>query len=554
MALSREERIRRARAAFLGTTRSSARSAPAPRREPARQQTFADRQANTWGKKAGRAWANFDEKRAVTAGAATIAAGGFVSRRLQTGGKIFPFFPAVSKQTGGRPNKATGKTTGTEYVGRTRDLAGQEPPLRQATAAGRERLPKQVRRATTPMRRAYRNVDMASVVKSAKREVQRRRPVKKTAPTRAGSQATNTRSLRGPTPYTPPDRVGIVQRASEGITGGRTAPSFGSVSDSPMKQGGMLRIPRAGTRLSGIVSRSPNLPEIGDSKPAPRRRSPKSSKSSKSKVSMPKAPTAETPPKPQTAKATATQKPPAPAKTKTVKQPPSPPHTYSKPVTEAKKVTGPRLVASSAELGIKYPGGETIEIRQHGPRDFDIHHRESGRSVRLPQSPTRASATPDPKTGQMTWSQRPGGKKRAKAVLESLRPKARTNPAIRALTDYEKARAKRLGISESKLRQSLLADYKQNPFDRAMGERPSSTQGAKETSPTERAIKKIERGRTDNQRKSSGGAQIRLARGLGLMGSIPAIISLARGNSLGSLAGPMSDRFRKGAKPEDYYF
>lgn len=545
MALSREERIRRAIATTSGTTRSRARSAPARRREPARQQTFAERQANTWGKRAGRVWDKFDDKRAVTAGAATIAAGGFVSRRLQTGGKIFPFFPAASKQTGGRPNKATGKTTGVEYVGRTRDLAGQATPSQQVTAAGRERLPKQIRKVTTPMRRAYRNVDMASVVKSAKREVQRRRPVKKTAPTRAGSQATNTRSLRSPAPYTPPDRVGIAQRASQGITGGRTAPSFGSVSDSPMNQSGMLRIPRAGTRLSGIVSRSPNLPEIGDSKPAPRRRSPKSSKSSESKVSMPKAPTADTPPKPEAAKATATQKPPSPAKTKTVKQPPAPAHTYSNPVTEAKKVDGPRVVASSKDLGVKYPGGETLQIRKHGPRDFDIHHVESGRSVRLPQTPTRESATPDPKTGQMTWSAKPASKSQSKALLESLTPRAKSSPAIRALTDHEKAHGKRLGMSEAQLRQSLLADYRQNPFDKATGERPS---GAKETSPTERALKKIERGGTENKRKSSGRAQIRMARALGLMGSIPMAVSLARGKSLGSLAGPLPDKFRKGPK------
>jgi hypothetical protein len=260
---------------------------------------------------------------------------------------------------------------------------------------------------------------------------------------------------------------------------------------------------------------------------------------------MPKAPTADTPPKPEAAKATATQKPPSPAKTKTVKQPPAPAHTYSKPVTEAKKVDGPRVVASSKDLGVKYPGGETLQIRKHGPRDFDIHHVESGRSVRLPQTPTRASATPDPKTGKMTWSAKPASEAKAKALFESLTPRAKSNPAIRALTAHEKAHGKRVGMSESKLRQSLLAEYKQNPFDKATGERPS---GAKETSPTERALKKIERGGTENKRKSSGRAQIRMARALGLMGSIPIAVSLARGNSLGSLAGPLPDKFRKGPK------
>lgn len=563
MALSREERIRRARAALSGTPRSSVRSAPAPSRKPARQQTFAERQANTWGKKAGRAWANFEDKHAITLGAGAIATGAYISRRVRKADK------------GGRPYGATGKTTGTEYVGRTRGLSGQAPPSQQVTAAGRERLPKQVRRVTTPMRRAYRNVDMASVVKSAKREVKRRRPVKKTVPTRAGSQATNTRSLRSPTPYTPPDRVGLTQRASESVTGGRTAPSFGSVSDSPMKQSGMLKIPRAGTRLSGIVSRSPNLPEIGDSKPAPRRRSPKSSKKSgKSKVAMPKAPTAESPPNPKAPTAESTPKTtstgttqyrgsggrgPSPTPTATyrpkgnvktssgtrVKTPPAPSHTYSVPKTESKAPNQPRLVASSKDFGIQYPGGETLEIRQHGTRDFEIRHAESGRTLRLPQTPTREAATPDPKTGQMTWSQRPGGKKRAKAVFESLMPKAKKNPATRALTREQKAHAKRIGMSEGQFRQALYADYKQNAFDRATGAKPDE---AKEKSPTERALRKIQRGKTENQRQSSARAQMRISRAMGLMGSIPMAVSLARGNSLGSLAGPLPDKFRRGPK------
>jgi hypothetical protein len=502
MALSREERIRRAINAARGTT--TATTAPSrprtttqqrPYSPPApgsvREPTLEERQRNAWGARLGRAIGNIEDKRPFTGGAAVIGGTAYVSRKLN------------KRHTGGRPYGVKGPTTGTEYVGRTRGLSGQAPAFQQIVMANQEKMPRSVRKVTTPARRAFRNANIGERatesirggIASTKREIARRRPVKRVTPVPAGSQMTNTRSLRSPTPATRPDRVGVAQRASQSVRGRGASPAvFGKVSQSPMRQPGMLNIPRAGKQLTKMVQASPEIPSLPQ--PGKTKAKPKSKTVSKPKsaVDMPKVPAVKSVPAPQKPAAAATA-PSAPRGTGGKGSSPKPTAGYRpsqpKPVTEVKVKppiapeharTSPSRGAQpkpKPEVVFEYEGRQKGEVIHRGGRSYEIKY--GGKTFPLPYSPTAETAKePRPPTRRSkaqpskTFRAEAPGEQQWKAVFGELEKRG---GMPKTLTKREVAAAQAVGVSEStalkeKQRAWATVDPVERNINKATGSRP----------------------------------------------------------------------------------
>ena len=591
MALSREERIRRAQRA-LSSARTSAPTAaptrsrpqptyPVPRPEAEPPKTLKQIQDSSWGSRAGRAWRDFEGNRAVTSGAVAIGAGLFVSRRLVTGGKILPYFPPVSKQTGGRPNKATGSTKGIEYVGQSRDYMGQIPTYDALAEARKERMPRAVRKATIGPRRAFRAVDFRGVATGAaqnvvgaaqgvKSRITPKPRLKRTAPVPAGSQATNTRSLRSPAPSYPPDRVGIAQRASESARGrgGRPA-TFGSVKQSPMRQPGTLNIPRAGTRLTGMVTRSPEIPTLpqqGSPRPAKKRKKvapkPQPQVAPSDPVKMPRVPSVKSVPKPAAPVARtdrssipnlkpeeqpkATYRPVVPRVQSVtdvkVKPPLAPEHARTKPAASsgnrrsAKTPRGrqttlsglrdqshlavPRNPARPERVVYEFEGGRKPGTVVHrGGRSYAVKYGES--TFEFPYSPTAESAK-EPRSPSRKEKAKPSKTFRAEAPGEQqwravfgLLEKRGGMP--NTLTKSEIRSARNVGVSEqAALRQKQRAWQTVDPVERNIGRATGSR-------PPGPGVKGGVRGVPSK----SGRYAVKLAKAAGLMSGAGAALAVA---------------------------
>ena len=545
MALSREERIRRAQRA-LSSARTSAptaaptRSQPQPtypvrRPEAEPPKTLKQIQDSSWGSRAGRAWKDFEGNKAVTGGAVVIGAGSFVSRRLVTGGKIFPYFPPVSKQTGGRPNKATGSTKGIEYVGQSRDYMGQIPTYDALAEARKERMPRAVRKATIGPRRAFRAVDFKGLATGAAQGVKSRitpKPrLKRTAPVPAGSQATNTRSLRSPAPSYPPDRVGIAQRASESARGrgGRPA-TFGSVKQSPMRQPGTLNIPRAGTRLTEMVTRSPEIPTLpqqGSPRPAKKRKKvapkPQPQVAPSDPVKMPRVPSVKSVPKPAPAKPVAPKpvatkpvapKPAAPSGNRRSAKTPRPGRLRESHLAVPTNPARPERVVYEFEGGRKpgtvvHRGGRSYAVK-YGESTFEFPYSPTAESAKEPRSPSRKEKAKPSKT----FRAEAPGEQQWRAVFGLLEKRG---GMPNTLTKSEIRSARNVGVSEqAALRQKQRAWQTVDPVERNIGRATGSR-------PPGPGVKGGVRGVPSK----SGRYAVKLAKAAGLMSGAGAALAVA---------------------------
>ena len=547
MALSREERMRRAQRAVSGTTAPRAPTAPRPRPQPTysppapgsvREPTLKERQDAAWGNRAKRAWQGFEQKKAITGGAAVIAGTAYVNRRLQ------------KRQTGGRPYGAKGKTTGFEYAIRSRDYMGQIPTYDALAEARKERMPRAIRKATIGPRRAFRSVDFKAVATGAAQDAKRRltpKPrLKRTMPTPAGAQATNTRSLRSPVPSprpnrgripapagtqatntrptpSPVDRVGTAQRASSAVRGGASRPAvFGSVKQSPMRQPGMLNIPRAGKQLTGMVQKSPEIPALpqqGKPKAAPKPKKvtpkPKAKVAPSEPVKMPKPPSVKSVPKPKSeapkpvAPKPATPKPAAqkPAAPKPVAPKPAAP----KPVAQPKR---PERVVYEYEGGRKpgkviHRGGRSYAIK-YGESTFEFPYSPTAESAKEPRPPTRRSKAKPSKT----WRAEAPGEQQWRAVFGELEKRG---GAPTSLTKSEARAARAVGVSEeAALKQKQRAWRVVDPIERNIGRATGSR-------PPGPGVKAGERGVPNK----SGRYAVKLAKAAGLMSGAGAVAAVA---------------------------
>lgn len=574
MALSREERMRRAQRAVSGATTPRAPTAPRPRPQPTysppapgsvREPTLKERQDAAWGNRAKRAWQGFEQKKAITGGAAVIAGTAYVNRRLQ------------KRQTGGRPYGAKGKTTGFEYAIRSRDYMGQIPTYDALAEARKERMPRAIRRATIGPRRAFRSVDFNAVATGAAQDAKRRltpKPrLKRTMPTPAGAQATNTRSLRSPVPSprpnrgripapagtqatntrptpSPVDRVGTAQRASSAVRGGASRPAvFGSVKQSPMRQPGMLNIPRAGKQLTGMVQKSPEIPALpqqGKPKAAPKPKKvtpkPKAKVAPSESVKMPKPPSVKSVPKPKAeAPKPAAPKPVAPVKRTTASSVPSlkpeeRPRASYRPSKPSKSVTDvkvkPPLAPSHATTAPKAapPSGPKVVYEYEGPRGrgqvidrgrgaYAVKYGES--TLELPYSPSAESAKePRPPSRRSkakpskTFRTEPPGEQQWKALFGELEKRG-GRPTSLTASELRSARA--VGVSEgAALRQKQRAWEIVDPVERNI----SKATGSRPPGPK---VKAGERGVPNK----SGRYAVKLAKAAGLMSGAGAVAAVA---------------------------
>jgi hypothetical protein len=294
-----------------------------------------------------------------------------------------------------------------------------------------------------------------------------------------------------------------------------------------MNKPGMLNIPRAGKKLEKMVAGAdlPKPPGFGEgtggapSKP----KSPTPPKPTQpaaapeGKVNLPKAPKKVTPPKPQV---TITA---APSPTK-----PTQPKTMTSPApTQGKKRIEPREVTSAGKVSLVHEGGRAYRL-QHS----------AGYSVNLPWNPK--------KTGDINE------KAAAKLVSdvagkqpEATPPKPKT---VAQLTERQKEKAVAIyGGTSKKDPYKLFVDDLNKAAVRRSEKRATRLVTEFGNDASARDVFNINR---------SGGRQIAISKGLGLMnlglgavGMAPSIVRLARGASLGSLAGPPP-----GTRPQDIVY
>lgn len=351
----------------------------------------------------------------------------------------------------------------------------------------------------------------------------RRTPVVATQPKPAGTQAVQSR----PGPNVP--------RMADQWRRGRGPAQFGTVRESPMNKPGMLNIPRAGKKLASISAGAelPVPPGMKPTKPkAPKATPPKAPKATTTKTAPPKPAAAAKPEKvnlPKPPKKVTPPKPPSPEKvTINVAEPP-------KPSTPAKR--GGARRAKIEELGKRGP----VSIFHEGGRNVRVVH-SGGASFYLPYNPKKKG--PIKQEGV------------DKALLELGEPtrsdiaeKERKGPA-KFVYNEERDKAKR-----DKLFGSIKDERKRTAaFERNEQQRRQSAYNQRQ----ERLKTKYKGDVTLRRMANIGGQQqIRLAKGMGLMGlgvagMAPDIIRLARGASLGSLAGPMPSLAYKGNKSRTY--
>lgn len=334
----------------------------------------------------------------------------------------------------------------------------------------------------------------------------RRSPVVPTQPTAAGPQAVN-----------PSNRPNIGRAADQYRRNARPA-QFGTVGESPMNKAGMLNIPRAGKKLAGMVGGSelPKPPGYKEPKPKspPKVKAPKAVKEPKpprpkvtpvasqpEKVAMPKPPKNVKPPKPKAA-------------------PPAPP-APSKP----KKQAAPKVLGQRGGVSIVHEGGRNVLVKHEGGAKFYV-----------PYNPA--------KKGKISQA---GVEKTLSSLAE---PAPRKQPVFRFDPDNPKQvekMDKMFGTIKDPERRKRA--FIQNEQKRLESRARQSEQKLQTKYKGDESLRRVT--------NLGGRGQIAIAKNLGLMGlgavgMAPSIIRLARGASLGSLAGPVPQQFSKGTLGPTY--